>query len=154
MPILNQAALSKRKNKDICFSEPIWYHKVPYIHTSVTHTPIFFVLWESMLNLQSHLNFFEPTFGFNWTYKVANFNTSSQKQNGQGSQLPSYQLLPQVFKLRLRKTLGEDVTQLFLGLDLPKRYTPLHDLLPEPHRLGTIVLASRGELGRDRLGQD
>ena len=76
-PELNQLSLSKRKNTDICFSKPIWYHKVPYTHTLVTHTQICFVLLESVLNLQSDLNFFQHPFKFDWTYKIANLNMVS-----------------------------------------------------------------------------
>ena len=84
----------------------------------------------------------------------ATLNTLSQKLDGQGSQLPSHQLLPQVLKLGVRKTLCKDVAKLFLSINLLERHLPLHDLLPEPHCLSAIILAPWSELGRDCLSQN
>ena len=82
---------------------------------------------------------------------MANLNTSSRKQNGQGSQLPPHQLIPQVFKQWSSHTLGEDVAQLILGFNLLEQISPLHDILPEPHYLGAMMLLSWGELDWDSL---
>ena len=62
-----------------------------------------------------------------WPREGTNLNTSSRKHGGQGSRLPSHQLLPEALELRTGQTFGEDVAKLLLSINRLERHSPLHD---------------------------